>query len=190
MKKVLLALSLVAALAGLSVQASAHDFSYSYLDGSYAYQHNLLPHSGVALDGSYALNDHLFVVASTNEYLNSADHLNVTTVGAGLHTGLTKNVDVFGEVGGSVQAASTPARTTTYGQFAEAGLRVAVLPNIELLGGAEFVHDNLDTAFPNRTQWFGVAGVNYEVTSNLGLIGEVKSSGQQKEADVGVRYNF
>jgi hypothetical protein len=186
MKKLLLALSL---LAFGAVVASAAP-SWTYVQGDYAYQQGVAPHSGLNLQGSWQIGSNFYAVGSSTEFLGSSRHANRTSLGAGAFLPINSKVDAYVQLQGVAQTSNTPSSTTAWGEAGQVGLRADVLPSTELFGGVEYQHLNHPVLATERNEVFGVVGVTYTVVHNLAVVGEYKASGQTKEAFGGLRYSF
>lgn len=186
MKKLLLAL--VVSLSALGTAYASP--SWNYLQGDYAYQHNVSPSNGINLQGAWNVASNLYVVGSTTEFLGNSRHSNRTALGVGAFLPVNSNIDLYGQLQGVSETSNLPASSNVWGEAVEAGVRADVLPSLELFGGVQYQHLNHSETIVEPNEVFGLIGADYAVAHNLSVVGEFKASGQTKETYAGLRYNF
>lgn len=174
------------------------DFSYNYIEASYAWTHlddsDLNDANGVLAYASWSPIPYFFLEAGY-DYMNSGLVATNTGVnsdgflyGGGAYYGITDNMDIVGHVGGY----HTDVRYNTFGDesndavYVGMSLRIAATKEIEVEPSIEYSHFKQSDA-----DWtYGVKGL-YAITPDVGgLVGVAMNDESDLRLTVGARLTW
>lgn len=168
--------STLCALALCSTTAFAA-LPYSYLDIDFvSVDSGGGSETGLSLDGSLALGEMLYGVAS----ISDIDPTTTMSIGFGLHGELSRNLHIFGELQ-FLSIDAGPVDDTGY--VLSGGLRGAPTPDLELFGRV----DHIDI-FNGTDDSLTVGGVYY--FNSVGLQAAFTSNDNADAVSLGVRFSF
>lgn len=192
---------LTAALIAAPTAVLAEGFSYSYADLRYFSTDtdvNSINQHGATLSGSLALNE-MFFVAGDASYGRSErfsvgsssgkfDTI-VASARLGAHQAITPVLDLVGSAGGlygdvSGKDGFKGNSDNDFGYIAEAGLRLAVIPQVEL--GAFY---NYQSLFNDDRSAF-TADLQFHFTEQLSFVASATNGRNADFYTVGARYHF
>jgi hypothetical protein len=129
-------------LVAFSASLSAQEFNYNYVQGSYARAELDGPGfnvdgDGIGLSASFAFDDNFHVFGEYQTADFSPGDLNLLELGAGYHTNISPNMDVYANLGFLKFDPSGPGddNALVFGL----GLRGAVSDAVELFGGLDYL---------------------------------------------------
>jgi hypothetical protein len=187
MKKIALkSITLIAAgFMAINAQAASKRQSVSYDYAGLQYVSQKLDdydckQDGIALNGSFAIDDHIFARGGYSDVKGDACGSSNLDVGAGYHAAFRGSADAYGSV--SFEDISVDSGDSDSGLVLAAGLRGYLNPQLE--GKVEVA---IHTAFDGDTVLTG--GLAYWATSDLALTGDLSISNGSTIA-IGARLKF
>ena len=176
--------------------AAAQGLNYSYVQGGLERSSGWGSADGLFVEGSYRVTDDIFVAGSYSSVDSSWYEMTMLTVRGGYIFPISDTMDAYAEGG----IANTEVKSRYYGSWLGSGswgshsdtglllgggVRMMVMPELEVYGGARMITGDHDDIFIN-------GGVAYEFMPNLSVVGNLTRilDASQSMFRVGVRYGF
>ena len=173
------------ALIGLAlVMGSASAADYNYVQAGYsASDFTNRSADSWSVAASKELGSKLFILGDYTKGIDSDLEQGTVGVGVGLHTPISTNADIYGQVEATTVVVNRNDRTK-YDYIAESGIRWQVSPSWELRGGV--LASNIRSQSLDEVNWRAFGGAEYALTKfvKVGAMAIGKSGDLEGKATV------
>jgi hypothetical protein len=177
------------ALIGMAlVMGSAQAADFNYVQAGYAVTDSANRSSDSwSVAASKELGSKLYVVGNYTKGMDADLEAGVVGAGVGLHTPISTNAEIYGQVEATTVVANRNDRAK-YDYRAETGVRLQLTPSLELRGGA--LAGNIRAQSMDEVQWRGFVGAEYALTKyvKVGATAIGKSGNMEGLATVRLYY--